>query len=73
MLPAAITPKIARDFAGKLQAGDAIIDGGNSFYRDAIDLAAEFAPIGIDFIDAGKSGGVWGLERGLFPNDWWTR
>lgn len=64
MLPAAITPKIARDFASRLEAGDAIIDGGNSFYRDAIDLAAEFAPKGIDYIDTGTSGGVWGLERG---------
>ena len=63
MLPAAITPKIARDSAARLQAGDAIIDGGNSNYRDAIDLAAEFAPRGVDFIDAGTSGGVWGLER----------
>jgi 6-phosphogluconate dehydrogenase len=64
MLPAAITPKIARDFAAKLEKGDAIIDGGNSYYRDAIDLAAEFAKGGIDYIDAGTSGGVWGLERG---------
>jgi 6-phosphogluconate dehydrogenase len=64
MLPAAITPKIARDFSHHLEKGDAIIDGGNSYYRDAIDLAAEFAPIGIDVIDAGTSGGVWGLERG---------
>jgi 6-phosphogluconate dehydrogenase len=65
MLPAAITPKIARDFAAKLSAGDTIIDGGNSFYRDAIDLAAEFATHGVDFIDTGTSGGVWGLERGF--------
>ena len=64
MLPAAITPKIARDFAAKLEKGDAIIDGGNSNYRDAIDLAAEFAGRGIDLIDTGTSGGVWGLERG---------
>lgn len=65
MLPAAITPKIARDFAAKLSAGDTVIDGGNSFYRDAIDLAAEFATHGVDFIDTGTSGGVWGLERGF--------
>ncbi len=64
MLPAAITPKIARDFAALLQSGDAIVDGGNSFYREAIDLAAEFSPRGIDVIDTGTSGGVWGLERG---------
>ena len=64
MLPAAITPKIARDFAARLQRGDAIIDGGNSFYRESMDLAAEFAPLGIDVVDTGTSGGVWGLERG---------
>ncbi len=64
MLPAAITPRIARDLAAKLEKGDAIINGGNSNYRDAIDLAREFAPAGVDFIDAGTSGGVWGLERG---------
>ncbi|WP_174802262.1 phosphogluconate dehydrogenase (NAD(+)-dependent, decarboxylating) [Martelella limonii] len=64
MLPAAITPRIARDLASRLGKGDAIIDGGNSNYRDAIDLAREFAPAGIDMIDAGTSGGVWGLERG---------
>ncbi len=46
MLPAAITPKIARDFASKLNKGDAIIDGGNSFYREAIDLSGEFSPLG---------------------------
>src|SRR6478752_4693537 len=41
MLPAAITPKIARDFASKLENGDAIIDGGNSLYHEAINLSAE--------------------------------
>jgi len=64
MLPAAITPKIARDFASTLTRGDAIIDGGNSFYREAIDLSEEFSSLGIDYIDVGTSGGVWGLERG---------
>ncbi len=64
MLPAAITPKIAREFASKLDNGDAIIDGGNSLYHEAINLSAEFAPLGVDFIDVGTSGGVWGLERG---------
>lgn len=64
MLPAAITPRVAREFAAKLDRGDVIVNGGNSFYRDAIDLADELAPRGIDFVDAGTSGGVWGLERG---------
>ena len=64
MLPAAITGKAVRDLAGRLAPGDTIIDGGNSNYRDAVDLAEELAPRGIDFVDVGTSGGVWGLERG---------
>ncbi|MBI1417879.1 MAG: decarboxylating 6-phosphogluconate dehydrogenase [Limimaricola sp.] len=64
MLPAAITSKVARELAGLMSSGDVIIDGGNSFYRDAIDLAEQLRPLGVDIIDAGTSGGVWGLERG---------
>lgn len=64
MLPAAITNRIARGFADRIEAGDVLIDGGNSYYRDAVDLAAELAPRGIHLVDAGTSGGVWGLERG---------
>lgn len=64
MLPAAITGKIALDLAASLSPGDCIIDGGNSFYQDAIDLSAKLSPMGIDLIDAGTSGGVWGLARG---------
>lgn len=64
MLPAAITGKIAMDIAALLDAGDTIIDGGNSYYKDAIDLSEVLAPKGINFVDAGTSGGVWGLERG---------
>lgn len=64
MLPAAITSRIAREIAGHLQPGDAIIDGGNSYYRDAVDLAVELDTSGIGFVDVGTSGGVWGLERG---------
>ena len=64
MLPAAITPRVARELAAKLSPGDALIDGGNSNYREAMDLARELEPKGIDVIDAGTSGGVWGLERG---------
>lgn len=64
MLPAGITTRVAVDTAAHLASGDAIIDGGNSFYRDAMDLARDLAPQGIDVIDAGTSGGVWGLERG---------
>lgn len=64
MIPAAFTAKTARQVAGLLDKGDVIVDGGNSYYRDAVDLAAEFAPKEIDYVDAGTSGGVFGLERG---------
>ncbi|HET7453755.1 MAG TPA: decarboxylating 6-phosphogluconate dehydrogenase, partial [Thermoanaerobaculia bacterium] len=47
-----------------LASGDVVIDGGNSFFRDSMRRAAELAPAGIAFIDAGTSGGVWGLENG---------
>jgi len=64
MLPAAITNKIAGQVAELMEAGDIIIDGGNSHYRDAVDEAVRLAEKGIDFVDVGTSGGVWGLERG---------
>ena len=64
MLPAAITPKIADQVAALMEEGDTVIDGGNSYYHDAVDQAAELAKKGIDFVDVGTSGGVWGLERG---------
>jgi len=47
-----------------LRAGDTVIDGGNSFYRDDIRRAKALGPKGIDYLDVGTSGGVWGLERG---------
>ena len=47
-----------------LAAGDAIIDGGNSFYKDDVRRCAMLKPAGIHYLDAGTSGGVWGLERG---------
>lgn len=64
MLPAAITGRIARELAALMSDGDILIDGGNSYYRDAVDLDAELAPRGIAFVDVGTSGGVWGLDRG---------
>lgn len=64
MLPSAITGRVARQFAARMQRGDALIDGGNSFFRDAVDLAEDLKTQGIDVLDAGTSGGVWGLERG---------
>ena len=64
MLPAAITGRIARELAAQMSAGDILIDGGNSYYRDAVDLGAELGPRDIAFVDVGTSGGVWGLDRG---------
>lgn len=64
MLPAAITTRIARELAAQMQVDDILIDGGNSYYRDAVDLAPELKPQGIHVVDVGTSGGVWGLQRG---------
>ncbi|MBS1183587.1 MAG: gnd [Proteobacteria bacterium] len=64
MLPAAITEGAVRDLSTRLASDDVIIDGGNSNYRKAVDLAGELATTGIHFLDVGTSGGVWGKERG---------
>jgi 6-phosphogluconate dehydrogenase len=65
MVPAGeITEKTVGDVAAVLDAGDAIVDGGNSYYRDDIRRAAKLGESGIDFVDCGTSGGVFGLERG---------
>jgi 6-phosphogluconate dehydrogenase len=65
MVPAGeTTEKTIADVAAVLEAGDAIVDGGNSYYRDDIRRAAKLSEAGIDFVDCGTSGGVFGLERG---------
>jgi 6-phosphogluconate dehydrogenase len=65
MVPAGvITEKTVAAVAAELEAGDAVIDGGNTYYRDDIRRAGELAGRGIDYIDCGTSGGVFGLERG---------
>jgi 6-phosphogluconate dehydrogenase len=65
MVPAGeITEQTIADVAAVLDSGDAIVDGGNSYYRDDIRRAAKLAESGIDFVDCGTSGGVFGLERG---------
>jgi 6-phosphogluconate dehydrogenase len=65
MVPAGeITEGVVHDIADVLEEGDAIIDGGNSYYRDDIRRSQEFAERGIDYIDCGTSGGVFGLDRG---------
>ncbi len=64
MVPAAVVDHAIADLVPKMQRGDILIDGGNSYYIDDIRRAKELAPKGIDYIDVGTSGGVWGLERG---------
>ncbi len=59
-----ITEQTIEDVAAVLAAGDAIVDGGNSYYRDDIRRAEKLRENGIDFVDCGTSGGVFGLERG---------
>jgi 6-phosphogluconate dehydrogenase len=65
MVPAgAATEATVQKLAAKLQPGDAIIDGGNSYFKDDVRRANELKPKGIHYIDVGTSGGVWGLDRG---------
>ena len=64
MVPAAVVDKTIADLLPLLEAGDILIDGGNSYYVDDIRRAKELAPKGIHYVDVGTSGGVWGLERG---------
>src|SRR5215217_7576010 len=65
MVPAGeITEATVHQVADVLSEGDAIIDGGNSYYRDDIRRSQELADRGIDYIDCGTSGGVFGLDRG---------
>ncbi|MGE0794913.1 MAG: phosphogluconate dehydrogenase (NAD(+)-dependent, decarboxylating) [Acidimicrobiia bacterium] len=64
MVPAAFVEATATDVAAHLEPGDAIVDGGNSYYRDDINRAERFASTGIHYLDVGTSGGVAGFERG---------
>jgi 6-phosphogluconate dehydrogenase len=66
MVPAgAITDSTVTALAEVLEPGDAVIDGGNSHYRDDIRRAAVLAEKGLHHVDVGTSGGVWGLDRGF--------
>ena len=64
MIPAGITDQVVQQLGELLDRGDIIINGGNSNYREDYDRAAELAEHGIEYMDVGTSGGVWGLERG---------
>src|SRR6202011_2240020 len=64
MLPAAIVDSTLDQLVPLLEPGDAVIDGGNSYYRDDIARAKRLVAQNIHYVDCGTSGGVWGLERG---------
>jgi 6-phosphogluconate dehydrogenase len=64
MVPAAVVDQFIADLSPLLEAGDVLIDGGNSYYVDDIRRAKELQPKGIHYVDVGTSGGIWGLERG---------
>ena len=64
MVPAASVDATLDQLVPLLEAGDTVVDGGNSYYRDDIRRSEELAARGIDYLDCGTSGGVWGLERG---------
>ena len=64
MLPAAIVEQTLDALVPLLSAGDTVIDGGNSYYRDDITRAQKLAQSDLHYVDCGTSGGVWGLDRG---------
>ena len=64
MVPAAVVDQTIQGLLPHLEPGDTIIDGGNSYYIDDIRRANELKAKGIDYVDVGTSGGVWGLDRG---------
>ncbi|MEO6351913.1 MAG: phosphogluconate dehydrogenase (NAD(+)-dependent, decarboxylating) [Burkholderiaceae bacterium] len=64
MVPASVTGKTVEQLAACMDAGDIIIDGGNSYYRDDLARATALKHSGIHYVDCGTSGGVFGLDRG---------
>src|SRR5271155_4159210 len=64
MVPAAAVDDMLHKIVPHLESGDILIDGGNSYYIDDIRRAKELSERGIQYVDVGTSGGVWGLERG---------
>src|SRR5262249_8532044 len=65
MVPAAVVDTTVADLTTRLEPGDIVIDGGNSYYRDDIERAKRLGTQGLHYVDCGTSGGVWGLERGF--------
>jgi 6-phosphogluconate dehydrogenase len=64
MVPAAAVDATLDALVPQLAAGDVVVDGGNSYYRDDIERAKRLRASGLHYVDCGTSGGVWGLERG---------
>jgi 6-phosphogluconate dehydrogenase len=65
MVPAgAPTEQTVQELSQKMQSGDVLIDGGNSYFKDDIRRSEQLKSKGIHYVDVGTSGGVWGLERG---------
>jgi 6-phosphogluconate dehydrogenase len=65
MVPAAVVEQTVTNLASRFEAGDVIVDGGNSYYVDDIRRAKQLRGKGIHYVDSGTSGGVWGSERGF--------
>ena len=65
MVPAAYAGETVFDLAGRMDSGDIVIDGGNTYYRDDIERAEKLTESGVHYVDVGTSGGVFGLERGF--------
>jgi 6-phosphogluconate dehydrogenase len=64
MVPAGVVDGVLAQVTPLLEAGDTVIDGGNSYYHDDVRRARELKDKGLHYVDVGVSGGVWGLERG---------
>ncbi len=64
MVPAGVVDPVLKGLMPLLEAGDIVVDGGNSYYHDDVRRAGELKQKGIHYVDVGVSGGVWGLERG---------
>jgi 6-phosphogluconate dehydrogenase len=64
MVPAGVAGQVVEELGGLMDAGDVVIDGGNSYYRDDVQRAEALGARGVHYLDIGTSGGVFGLERG---------
>jgi 6-phosphogluconate dehydrogenase len=59
-----VTDDVVRELAKHLEPGDIVIDGGNSYFKDDVRRSKELSPKGIQYVDCGTSGGIWGIDRG---------